>query len=477
MDGRLIVIVEDEDSARLGMERALKKKGHAVLSFAESPKALEYIKANSGEIDLVITDLRMPEMDGIQLIQEITKHAGDVSIILVTAFGSIESAVEAMKLGAEDYLSKPLDMFELRKRVEKIVGNKRLKREVNLLKQRLDKKFSFSSIIGNSPGMEKLFEKILMVAPTSSTVLITGESGTGKELISNAIHQNSPRKNAMFLPINCAAIPGEILESELFGHEKGSFTGAIGRKIGKFELTSNGTLLLDEIGEMSMDLQAKLLRIIEQKEFMRVGGNDIVKVKTRIVASTNRNLDDLVREGRFREDLLFRLKVVHLRIPPLRERREDIPLLIKHFLKQFSEEHGKEGLEISSDVIRMISRYDWPGNVRELKNVMESLVIFAQNSTISLSELPEEIAGNIGSHSLGGDKTGEPAPLNAEDSLLLKIGTTMADVERELILKTLKQCDGNRTVAARILEIGLRTLQRKLKEYGEAETDENTAGH
>lgn len=477
MDGRLIVIVEDEDSARLGMERALKKKGHAVLSFAESPKALEYIKTNSGEIDLVITDLRMPEMDGIQLIQEITKLADDVSIILVTAFGSIESAVEAMKLGAEDYLSKPLDMFELRKRVEKIVGNKRLKREVNLLKQRLDKKYSFSSIIGNSPGMEKLFEKILMVAPTSSTVLLTGESGTGKELIANAIHQNSPRKNAMFLPINCAAIPGEILESELFGHEKGSFTGAISRKIGKFEMTSNGTLLLDEIGEMSMDLQAKLLRIIEQKEFMRVGGSDIIKVKTRIVASTNRNLDDLVREGRFREDLLFRLKVVYLTIPPLRERREDIPLLINHFLKRFSEEHGKDGLEISSEAIRVLSRYDWPGNVRELKNVMESLVIFAQNSTISLSELPEEFAGNGNNHSPNGSELKESVPLNAEDSLLLKIGTPMADVERELILKSLEQCDGNRTVAARILGIGLRTLQRKLKEYGEAETDENTAGH
>ncbi|RLE24134.1 MAG: hypothetical protein DRJ08_01395 [Acidobacteria bacterium] len=477
MDGRLIVIVEDEDSARLGMERALKKKGHSVLSFAESPKALDYIKANSGEIDLVITDLRMPEMDGIQLIQEITKLADDISIILVTAFGSIESAVEAMKLGAEDYLSKPLDMFELRKRVEKIVGNKRLKREVNLLKQRLDKKYSFSSIIGNSPGMEKLFEKILMVAPTSSTVLITGESGTGKELIANAIHQNSPRKNSMFLPINCAAIPGEILESELFGHEKGAFTGATGKKIGKFEMSSNGTLLLDEIGEMSMDLQAKLLRIIEQKEFMRVGGNEIIKVKTRIVASTNRNLDDLVREGRFREDLLFRLKVVHLTIPPLRERREDIPLLINHFLKRFSEEHGKEGLEINSDVIHTLSRYNWPGNVRELKNVMESLVIFAQNSTISLSELPEEIAGDGGSNSSEMAESGSAVAQIAKDTLLLKVGTPMADVERELILKTLEQCDGNRTVAARVLGIGLRTLQRKLKEYGEAEDNENTAGH
>ncbi len=477
MDSRLIVIVEDEDSARLGMERALKKKGYAVLSFADSLKALEYIKGNSSEIDLVITDLRMPGMDGIQLIQEITKLVDEISIILVTAFGSIESAVEAMKLGAEDYLSKPLDMFELRKRVEKIVGNKRLKREVSLLKQRLDKKYSFSSIIGNSRGMEKLFEKILMVAPTSSTVLITGESGTGKELIANAIHQNSPRKNAMFLPINCAAIPAEILESELFGHERGAFTGAIGRKIGKFEMASNGTLLLDEIGEMSMDLQAKLLRIIEQKEFMRVGGSEIIKVKTRIVASTNRNLDDLVREGKFREDLLFRLKVVHLRIPPLRERREDIPLLINHFLKVFSDEHGKDELELSPDAIRVLCRYNWPGNVRELKNVIESLVIFAQNSTISLSELPEDIVGSEGTRSSGIAENGETVPPVAKDALLLKIGTPMAEVERELILKTLAQCEGNRTVAARVLGIGLRTLQRKLKEYGEAETDENTDGN
>jgi len=466
MDGRVIVIVEDEDAARSGMERALKKKGYNVVSFAESPKALDYIRSNENEIDLVITDLRMPEMDGIQLIQEITKLNRDISIILVTAFGSIESAVEAMKLGAEDYLSKPLDMFELRKRVEKIIKSKRLTREVDLLKQRLDKKYSFENIIGSSPVMEKLFEQILMVAPTSSTVLITGESGTGKELIANAIHQNSPRKNSLFLPINCAAIPGEILESELFGHEKGAFTGAVNRKIGKFEMTSNGTLLLDEIGEMSMDLQAKLLRIIEQKAFMRVGGSEMIQVKTRILASTNRNLEDLVREGRFREDLLFRLKVVHLKIPPLRERRADIPLLVHHFLKRFAEEHGKPDLEISHDVIQIMCRYRWPGNVRELRNVMESLVIFARGSTIQASDLPEEIRTASGME----EPVSAEVPLSmpeGQDRLAVPVGTTMADMERALILKTLAQCDGNRTLTAQTLGIGLRTLQRKLKEYGE----------
>ncbi len=471
MDGRPIVIVEDENSARLGMERALKKKGHQVVSFAESPKALDFIRANVSDIDLVVTDLRMPEMDGIQLIQEVVKLNPDISIILVTAFGSIESAVEAMKLGAEDYLSKPLDMYELRKRVDKIIGSKRLKREVDMLKQRLDKKYSFSSIIGNSPLMERLFEQIQMVAPTSSTVLITGESGTGKELIANALHQNSPRKNGLFLPINCAAIPGEILESELFGHEKGAFTGAVSKKIGKFEMTSNGTLLLDEIGEMSLDLQAKLLRIIEQKSFMRVGGSDMIQVKTRILASTNRNLDDLVKDGRFREDLLFRLKVVHLRIPPLRERREDIPLLINHFLKIFATEHGKEGLEISGDTLQALVRYRWPGNVRELRNTIESLVIFARNSTIEHTDLPDEFRAN------GFEEESEPPfpvdiPVSepSSDQVALPVGVTMADAEREIILQTLRQCEGNRTMTAKVLGIGLRTLQRKLKEYGEAET-------
>ena len=468
MDGRPIVIVEDEDSARLGMERALKKKGHTVISFAESPKALEYIRTNATDIDLVITDLRMPELDGIGLIQEIVKLDTDISIILVTAFGSIESAVEAMKLGAEDYLSKPLDMFELRKRVEKIVGSKRLKREVDMLKQRLDKKYSFSSIIGNSPAMEKLFEQILLVAPTTSTVLITGESGTGKELIANAIHQNSPRKNSLFLPINCAAIPAEILESELFGHEKGAFTGAVSRKVGKFELATNGTLLLDEIGEMSMDLQAKLLRIIEQKSFMRVGGNEMIQVKTRILGSTNRNLEDLVQDGRFREDLLFRLKVVHLKIPPLRERRDDIPPLVHHYLTTFKEEHGKPDLEFSGDCLQALMRYRWPGNVRELRNAIESLVIFARNSTIGLPDLPEEFRQEAGSGPVVTFDSKSESTIRAGENLDLPLGTTMADAEREIILRTLEDCGGNRTTTAKVLGIGLRTLQRKLKEYGEA---------
>lgn len=468
MDGRPIVIVEDEDSARLGMERALKKKGHTVISFAESPRALDYIKSNAEDIDLVITDLRMPELDGIGLIQEIVKLEADISIILATAFGSIESAVEAMKLGADDYLSKPLDMFELRKRVEKIVGSKRLKREVDMLKQRLDKKYSFSNIIGTSPGMEKLFEQILQVAPTSSTVLITGESGTGKELIANAIHQNSPRKNSVFLPINCAAIPAEILESELFGHEKGAFTGAVSRKVGKFELATNGTLLLDEIGEMSMDLQAKLLRIIEQKSFMRVGGNDMIQVKTRILGSTNRNLEDLVGEGKFREDLLFRLKVVHLKIPPLRDRKEDIPPLVYHYLKLFREEHGKNDLEIDNDTLQALMKYRWPGNVRELRNAIESLVIFARNSTIGLLDLPEEIRQDAASAPSLDLEVPENIPADPDNQLDLPVGMTMADAEREIIMRTLESCDGNRTTTAKVLGIGLRTLQRKLKEYGEA---------
>lgn len=461
MEKSLIVVVDDENSSRIAMGKALKKKGYEVVTFGESLKSLDYIKQNSDIIDLVVTDLRMPEMDGIELIQNITQLKSNMSVILVTAFGSVESAVEAMKLGADDYLSKPVDMFELRKRVEKAISNKRLTREVTQLKKRLDKKYSFESIIGKSSQMEKLFEQIEMVAPTNSTVLITGESGTGKELIANAIHQNSTRKEKMFLPINCAAIPGEILESELFGHEKGAFTGASVKKIGKFELTSNGTLSLDEIGEMSLDLQAKLLRIIEQKEFFRVGGNELIKVHTRIVASTNRHLEELVKEGRFREDLYFRLKVIHLRLPPLRERIGDLPLLINHFLKEISFEHRKT-IDISHDALAALKNYNWPGNVRELKNVIESLVIFSKEGKIELGDIPDELKQPF-------SKTDnkELEIFDNSDIIPVRIGTSMPEIEKMVIMSTLDKYDGNRTVTAKVLSIGLRTLQRKLKEYGE----------
>ncbi len=463
MDGKQIVIVEDEATSRLAMEKALKKKNYNVISFEDSVKALNYIQTNASFIDLVITDFRMPGLNGLELIKEITKLQFDISIILITAFGSIESAVEAMKLGADDYLAKPIDMFELRKRVEKIINNKRLKREVDNLKQRIDKFYSFSNIIGKSPQMKSLFEKILTVAPTDVTVLITGESGTGKELIANAIHQNSPRKNNIFLPINCAAIPGEILESELFGHEKGAFTGAVSQKIGKFELTSNGTLFLDEIGEMSLDLQAKLLRIIEQKEFMRVGGNKLIKVKTRIIAATNQNLEELVKSGKFREDLYFRLKVVHLKIPPLRERKGDIPLLVNHFIKKFGEIHNKPEISITPETLKILEHYPWPGNVRELQNLIESLVIFSTDNIIKPQNLPDEL---IEKSNFKVNLPQNPLP-DLSDSVIIKLGQTLEEVEKMIILKTLEKFNGNKTHTAKVLGIGLRTLHRKLKEYGE----------
>ncbi len=463
MEGKQIVIVEDEATSRLAMEKALKKKNYNVISFEDSLKALDYIKTNPTFIDLVITDFRMPGMNGMELIKEVTSLESDISIILVTAFGSIESAVEAMKLGAEDYLAKPIDMFELRKRVEKIINNKKLKREVDNLKQRIDKFYSFSNIIGKSPQMKNLFEKVLMVAPTDTTVLITGESGTGKELIANAIHQNSLRKNNIFLPINCAAIPAEILESELFGHEKGAFTGAVNQKVGKFELASNGTLFLDEIGEMSLDLQAKLLRIIEQKEFMRVGGNKLIKVKTRIIAATNQNLEELVKSGKFREDLYFRLKVVHLKIPPLRERKGDIPLLVNHFLKKFGELHGKPEISISPEALKVLEHYRWPGNVRELQNLVESLVIFSNDDIITAENIPDEII----SQSDFKTEIKKPHIIENSDNILIKLGEPLEEIEKKVILKTLRMFNGNKTHTAKALKIGLRTLHRKLKEYGE----------
>ena len=311
--------------------------------------------------------------------------------------------------------------------------------------------------------MKKLFEKILTVAPTDVTVLITGESGTGKELIANAIHQNSPRKNNIFLPKNCAAIPGEILESELFGHEKGAFTGAVSQKMGKFELASNGTLFLDEIGEMSLDLQAKLLRIIEQKEFMRVGGNKLIKVKTRIIAATNQNLEELVKSGKFREDLYFRLKVVHLKIPPLRERKGDIPLLVNHFIKKFGETHNKPGISITPEALKILEHYPWPGNVRELQNLIESLVIFSNENIIEPHHLPDEV---VEKSSYKTEIKQQPLP-EPEDSVIIKLGDPLEEIEKRVILKTLRKFNGNKTHTAKALGIGLRTLHRKLKEYGE----------
>jgi len=424
-----------------------------VRTFDDARKALEFLEENEG-VRLAVCDLRMPGMDGVSFLKEVRERKLDLGVILVTGYGSIESAVEAMRIGADDYLTKPVDLYELRKRVMNLIEKQQLQEEVSNLRQMLDKRYGFESIIGRSGPMERLFEMMKMVAPTRSSVLIIGESGTGKELVANALHRASPRRNERFLAINCGAIPSDILESELFGHERGAFTGAVARKIGKFELSHRGTLFLDEISELYPELQVKLLRVLEERQVMRVGGSELIDVDFRLIAATNRDLEKEVAEGRFREDLYYRLKVVTLRIPPLRERPGDIQQLAEHFLAFYCQEHGKPPKRLSPETLELLSRFPWPGNVRELSNVIESVVVFHQGEVVQPADLPVEVR--------------ESSALSAPGSPVQAVAgepRTMADIERQAILETLSRTGGHRARAADILGIGLRTLQRKLKEY------------
>jgi len=473
-----VVIIDDETGSRESVAIALEKTGLAVRTFDDARRALELLEQEPS-VRVAVCDLRMPGMDGLGFLQEVRRRELDLAVVLLTAFGSIESAVDAMKVGADDYLTKPVDLYELRRRVTNLLENRRLREEVSSLQERLDKRFRFEAILGRSAAMEQLFEQMRAVAPTRSTVLLVGESGTGKELVANALHHASPRRDERFLAINCGAIPSDILESELFGHEKGSFTGAVGRKIGKFELAHRGTLFLDEISELYPELQVKLLRVLEERRVMRVGGSDLVDVDFRLVAATNRELEREVAAGRFREDLYYRLKVVTLRIPPLRERRDDIPLLAEHYLERFCAEHGREPMHLAADALEALVEHPWQGNVRELRNLIETVVVFQRGGEIHRADLPPEVRGARGeawpSLPVGRGEARDPAAV-ATPAASPAPGSapsppagppTMAEVEREAILATLARTGGRRAEAARLLDIGLRTLQRKLKEYKE----------
>ncbi|MEJ2421396.1 MAG: sigma-54 dependent transcriptional regulator [Acidobacteriota bacterium] len=434
-----IIIVEDEIENLKGLTRALEKVGYLVKGFQDPFKAIDYVQTHEAT-DLVITDLKMHGMNGMEVLRKIKEVDSDVGVLLVTAFGSVESAVEAMKVGADDYLAKPVDLYELRKRVDALVEKRRLSREVAELKARLDERFGFESIVGNSRPMRELFQQLRMVAPTRATVLIYGESGTGKELIANAIHQQSDRKRFRFLPINCAAIPENLIESELFGHEKGAFTGADKVHPGKFEQANGGTLFLDEIGELSLDMQAKLLRVLEERVVTRVGGTQSIPVDVRIIAATHQDLGLMVREGTFRQDLFYRLRVVELRIPALRQRLDDIPLL--------------------------------PGNVRELRNVVERMVIYCDGPELQEKHLPPEVRspGSVPPVVPAPGQTVGPVPaVRAPSGGVMPLN----EIEKQAIFEALDQTRGNKTQAARVLGIGVRTLHRKLKEYGY--TDHNEA--
>jgi DNA-binding NtrC family response regulator len=445
-DKQTILIVDDNEESLKAIKRALQKDYRVIISDKGS-KAIELLKKEA--IDITITDLKMPGVDGMDLLEKTKEIDPEISVIMLTGYGTIENAVDAMKAGAVDYLLKPVDVFELRTRVKKIIQNKTLHQEINYLRAQVNKKYGFHNIIGNSEAMKNIYVQIEQIAPTKTNVLILGESGTGKELVARSIHHNSGRANKPFIPLNCSALPETLLESELFGYEKGTFTGATERRLGKFELSQGGTIFLDEIGEMAKSIQVKLLRVLDQKEIMRVGGAEIIKIDTRLITATNTNLEKALEEKKLREDLYYRLKVVTINLPPLRERKEDIPLLLDSFLKQFSEENNKNIKGLKKEVIDLFMDYHWPGNVRELKNVVENMVVMSNRSILSLKDIPP---------SIGKTK-------NKDKSVYLKIGSPLEEMEKEMIRETLKEFNGNRTKTAKTLSIGLRTLQRKIKSY------------
>lgn len=446
-----VLIVDDEynicDSIKDSLQSDYNVK---IASTGES--ALSCLENNS--YDLVILDLRLPGISGVDVLKEIKNSHSNTATIVITAQDSTKIAVECMKLGAVDYIAKPFDLDELKICVKKALDNKRLQQENIDLKEALNRRYVFENIVGNSPGIRKVCEAIYQAMQADSPILITGETGTGKELVSRSIHYNSKRKNGPFKAINCGGIPKDLLESELFGYEKGAFTGATQTKPGLIELADNGTLLLDEIAELKLDLQVKLLRVLEEKRLTRVGGTKEININIRIISATSKNLQDLIRKGEFREDLFYRINVFPINLPPLRERKEDIPLLVNFFLKEFEEKFGKQ--TISTDVILAFRRYNWPGNVRELKNVIERILISKQNKehyTITIEDIPKEIDTEILSN------------LNM-DTTSTTMEATVNNLERKLISDALKRANGNITQAAQLLKTSYRILKYKMDKLG-----------
>ena len=445
-----ILVVDDEESHRIMLRAVLQEEGYEVAEAADGPEAIRAVEQEP--FDLILLDIRMTTMDGIEALSEIRKISPYAPVLMMTAYASVKTAVEALKAGAFEYLTKPLDIEELKILIEKALEYYHLREENLALEERLGDRFDFSRIIGKSRKMKEIFDLLAQVAPTDATVLILGESGTGKEVVANAIHHNSPRANQPFIKVACAALPETLLEGELFGHEKGAFTGPIARREGRFQAAHRGTIFLDEVGEMSAATQTKLLRVLQEKEFEPVGSTRTAKVDVRVIAATNKDLEREVREGRFREDLFYRLNVVPVLVPPLRERKEDIPALAAHFFSVYREKNKKEVKEISKKGLDLLIRYDWPGNVRELENCIERAVII----------------GPRGGHRPRGFPPSDPGLISEKEGsgIRLPSGISLQEVEKALILKTLEDTGGNRSRAAEIMGINRRTLQNKLKEYG-----------
>lgn len=446
-----ILVADDERGQREILKAILQGEGYDVVTASNGKEAFRL--AQEGSFDAILTDMKMADGDGIQLLNNILKENPAVSVVVMTAHGSIDSAVEAMKLGAFDYLSKPLEREELLVVIKKAVEKTSLLSENTRLREQLEERFRVENIIGSDGKMQEILRLIKKVSGSNSTVLIYGESGTGKELVAKAIHQNSPRKNKPFIAINCAAIPGTLLESELFGYEKGAFTGANAKKIGIFEGAHGGILFLDEIGDMEMSLQAKLLRAIQEKEIRRVGGKDSVKVDVRIIAATNKNLEDEMRNGRFREDLYYRLNVIALRLPALRERMGDIPELVEHFIEKHSKAIEKKIKGISNDALKYLMNYSWPGNVRQLEAAIERAIVLEEDELIGADSLPVEIRN-------------KPYQIGKIDFDIPEEGLLFEELEKEILLKAIKKADGVIAKAAQLLGMSYRTLQYRLDKFG-----------
>ena len=444
-----ILVADDEANIRRGLAMGLTDEGYNVYEAGDGLEALKIIGAK--DVDLVITDLKMPEMTGEELLKHITANYKNIPVIILTGHGTIETAVQMMHDGAYDFMTKPLNLEHLFLIIKRALSNRQLVLEHDALQAQLDKmKASSRMIVGKSPKMRQIMETVEQVAGTRASILLTGESGVGKEVIADAIQALSDRRDKPFIKVHCAALAEGVLESELFGHEKGSFTGAIARKKGKFELADKGTIFLDEIGEINQSIQVKLLRIIQEREFERVGGEETVKVDVRIISATNKNLQQEVQKGNFREDLFYRLNVVNIEIPPLRERKEDILLMATAFLNRFAKENGKEISGMDSKVMAILYNHPWRGNIRELENCMENAVIMCKGNIISVDDLPFAMRKEAG-----------------DNFVKIKLGTTPDNAEKTLIMATLDMCKGNKSKAAEVLAIGRKTLHRKLDEYAE----------
>ncbi len=440
-----ILIVDDERSIRDSLEVVLQEEGYGTAVASTGKEALKHAEEQS--FDVIITDLKMPEMDGMELLRKCRKMCPQTFIIIITAHGSLESAIQALRIGAYDYILKPFDFDDVLLKIRRMLRHKELIRENQILRQEIEEKFDFSNIIGQSAGMKQVFRLIEKVAKTKGNVLITGKSGTGKELVAKAIHYNSERAGKPFVAINCGAIVDTLLESEFFGHKKGSFTGAVRDKDGHFKLANGGTLFLDEIGDIPLHLQVKLLRAIEESEILPVGGTATIKTDIRIIAATNRNLLDEIEAGRFRDDLYYRLNVVEIKLPSLSERREDIPLLVEHFIKKYNKELNRQVISVDNETMRILMNYSWKGGIRELENIIERALILSEGEYVTVEDLP----ANLLEAGLSG-------------AMPDKLKEAVAQFERSHIISVLKRTFNNKEESAKILGISLSSLYRKMDE-------------